>query len=50
MITIHHLHDSRSERIIWLMEELAKLKPEEAAVLALLRARLGKEMAKRKTA
>jgi glutathione S-transferase len=22
MITIHHLHDSRSERIIWLMEEL----------------------------
>ena len=22
MITVHHLHDSRSERIIWLMEEL----------------------------
>ena len=22
MIVIHHLHDSRSERIIWLMEEL----------------------------
>jgi len=33
-----------------LQAELAKLKPEEAAVLALLRARLGKEMAKRKAA
>ena len=22
MLTVHHLHDSRSERIIWLMEEL----------------------------
>ncbi len=33
-----------------LKQELAKLKPEEAAVLALLRARLGKEMDKRKVA